>query len=552
MNKQKILMNTGIFIFILIFVNIFKSIFGDDNTLIGVTSITATFILLERDLTASIGKNFLFFLLLNLMQGVFAYVATQSLGVGIIVNFFAMFIIGYTLTYNLRKPVYLPFGLQYVLILYKPISIEQLPLRLMALATGALVIITFQILLNRNKLKKSSEEAIISIFKSIEMKVEKIRKGESLEECNRNTEKLIDKLKTVVYDSREDETHVTNEGSIVLNIVFSLERINILLDRENAIDKQKYFNDLVEFLHMATDYLEKKVPLKKIEFEGNREYEEYYVAFYVLQEYIEKLQDMKIDRKKIIGDTSLESKLKNKNNLYKKSVVFRYAIRIGILVSTSAAIVHYLNWPEGRWIVFTLFSLTQPYQENSVIRAKKRVFGTIIGAVIFVILFTTFKEVNSRMIIILIVGYVSSYFVDYKYTMITTTISALGVAAMTSSVVGLTFERIIFVLLGVVISLIANKYLYPYNAEDGKCELIKIYEDTANYIAIAVNDYKIGKANSQIINNLFLVSALIEERLTLISDLIDVNSESDYIKGMKKSINFSYGEYIIINKKQLL
>ena len=51
MNKKVVLTKTILFIAIVMFVVLFKTVFGDENTLIGVTSITALLMLLERDLT---------------------------------------------------------------------------------------------------------------------------------------------------------------------------------------------------------------------------------------------------------------------------------------------------------------------------------------------------------------------------------------------------------------------------------------------------------------------------------------------------------------------
>lgn len=50
MIKKIIINNTITFVIVMFFVITFKSIFGEENTLIGVTTITATLMFLERDL----------------------------------------------------------------------------------------------------------------------------------------------------------------------------------------------------------------------------------------------------------------------------------------------------------------------------------------------------------------------------------------------------------------------------------------------------------------------------------------------------------------------
>ena len=57
MIKKIIINNTITFVIVMFFVITFKSIFGEENTLIGVTTITATLMFLERDFTGSPLKN---------------------------------------------------------------------------------------------------------------------------------------------------------------------------------------------------------------------------------------------------------------------------------------------------------------------------------------------------------------------------------------------------------------------------------------------------------------------------------------------------------------
>lgn len=71
-----------------------------------------------------------------------------------------------------------------------------------------------------------------------------------------------------------------------------------------------------------------------------------------------------------------------------------------------------------------------------------------------------------------------------------------------------------------------------------------MYEDIASKIAIEVDMYSKGVSNTQVIKNLFLLSALIEDRLLFISDIFKMENKEEFIKSQKASIKFSYGEYI--------
>ena len=133
MIKKTIITNTITFMIVMFFVITFKSIFGNENTLIGVTTITATLMFLERDFTASPLKNVLKFIGVNLLIGLGAsLIVASNLWLGLIINFIVVFIFSYIFTYNLRQPLYVPFGLQYIFLLSTPVSTDRVGLRLLA------------------------------------------------------------------------------------------------------------------------------------------------------------------------------------------------------------------------------------------------------------------------------------------------------------------------------------------------------------------------------------------------------------------------------------
>ena len=176
--KKLILSKTLLFIFILVFINLFISGFGSENTLIGVTVITAMLMLLERDLTISPIKNMLKFIFINVLLGILAFLSVQNIFLGILCNFLAIFIVGYIFSYDLRSPLYVAFGLQYLFMVSTPVTIDQLPMRMIALISGAVIIIVAQLIVNKNKLEKSSNKLLSSISNDILKKVELIKNND--------------------------------------------------------------------------------------------------------------------------------------------------------------------------------------------------------------------------------------------------------------------------------------------------------------------------------------------------------------------------------------
>ena len=153
--KKLIISKTLLFLFIVLFISGFTSVFGKENSLIGVTIIIAMLMYLERDLTVHPWRNFFMLLGINLLQGIFGYLSAMNLWLGIPLNFIAMFCVGYFFTYRVKNSLYIIFGFQYLFILTNPVPTSDLPLRLLALATGAAIVMIVQLIANKDKLSKA-------------------------------------------------------------------------------------------------------------------------------------------------------------------------------------------------------------------------------------------------------------------------------------------------------------------------------------------------------------------------------------------------------------
>lgn len=84
---KKAISNTLMFIMIIGFVKIFELIFTPSNTLIGVTLIIAILVLMRENLCKKPIKNLIFLLMINLISGIFSHLSSQSILLGIVVNY---------------------------------------------------------------------------------------------------------------------------------------------------------------------------------------------------------------------------------------------------------------------------------------------------------------------------------------------------------------------------------------------------------------------------------------------------------------------------------
>ncbi|WP_066895188.1 FUSC family protein [Clostridium nigeriense] len=556
--KNKIITNTIIFIFIIAFVNIFQSLFGAGNSLVGVTIITTGLTLMERDLTIAPLKNFFKILGINLFSLVFSVLAIQNVWLGIIFNFIALFAIGYFFSGNLKKSIVVPFGLQYFFMLFYPAEGEVLFNRFIALIFGSIFIMLIQFVVNKDKLFKTGTKLIDKISNSILEKIKLIQDNKSFEKENIEILESINYLKRVIYDKRVDDYYLTSDGIIITDIIWALERINMLLDGINIEKNKSNYKDLLNDIYNEVKNIkDRNLELKDIENiklylnreDLNKDYiNETIDLINILYREVENISVLSEKEKKSIKKEyhipyHFHNIAIHKRNFNIDSAKVRYAIRLGVIGAFTAFIAKFFNLSEGRWMCFTIFSLIQPYVEVSNERVKDRVIGTFIGGVIVLIAFGAIHNQTARAAIILLAGYLDPFSKNYKQKMVCVTVSAVASAAIIGGTVELVFERIIFVIIGATLTLFANKYIFPYKIKDMKQYLSEVYNSLISQMKEDIKE----KHNDYSIRNLYLITGFIEEKMKLPLSIDKDNREINrFLKENKFEVSNIYKSFVTI------
>ena len=558
--KGKIIINTIIFIFIIVFVKMFQSIFGVGNSLIGVTIITTALTLMEKDLTVAPFKNFFKILGVNLFSLVFSVLALQNVWIGLILNFIALFVIGYFFSGNLKKSIVVPFGLQYFFMLFYPVEGVELFNRFISLFFGSIFIMIIQFIVNKDKVFKTGTKSINKISNIILAKIRLIQENKEFNKENLEITESINYLKRVVYDKRVDDYYITSDGIIVTDIIWSLERINILLDKISLEKNKQYYKNLLDYLYNEVKNIrDRKFELKDIdaikEYIGikdiNRDYvNEIVDLISILYREVESIGSLSGKEKKTIKkEYDIPYHFHNiaihKRNFNIDSAKVRYAIRLGIIGAITAFIAKFFNFSEGRWMCFTIFSLIQPYVETSNERVKDRVIATFIGGIIVLIAFGTIKNQTIRSAIILLAGYLDPFSKNYRQKMVCITVSAVASAAILGGTFKLVITRIIFVIIGALLTMFANKYIFPYKIKDMKNYLFDVYNSLINQMKEDI----IEKHNDYSIRNLYLITGFIEERMKVAISINNNNKEiNEFLERNRFKVNSMYKDFVNTKK----
>lgn len=550
MNKNKkeimslIFSKTLIFLVVVLLVSTFKGIFGEENSLLGVTSVVLMLVLLPKDLTIHPLKNLFGLIGLNLLFGVCALLASQNLILALILNFAVLVFIGYYFSYELQNPVSSLFSLHYLLLMTNPVPSADLPMRFLALIAGPILIMAAQLLANKNKLSKSRDKMFNSIFNNILLKIELIKSNKDTVNTDKALSTSINELKSCVFNSGKNKLNLTECGRNTLAILSCLEKINILLDNTKGSNVSSQLLD--DIATVLKDIKDKKSSINisklKNKYKDNNSTDVYdfintvKVLSREIKDYSNVSNNEEDAKVKLSLDDEFKDSTIHKRNLNLKQPRLAYGLRLGIVVSVIYFVIRLFNIEYGDWALYTAFTLTQLHSEYTVIKSKKRVIGTILGAILIGVLFNLIPDPSLRTLMLLAAGYIMSYMSDYRNLVIFITFSSVASASL--SVTNPNFiimNRVVFVIIGAVIAIVASKFLFPRHLSNE--------EENLNNIEIKVLD----KMMEEVLINKNEKNKSSVAILSLIPSLIDLRTTYLEVNGLDMNMSLINKSKIIMN-----
>ncbi|MGL5764451.1 MAG: FUSC family protein, partial [Sarcina sp.] len=412
---------------------------------------------------------------------------------------------------------------------------KELGIRLVSLVFGSFFIMGMQFVSNKTRVKKTISKSLLKIINDFLV---------NIENGTINSEKVqqeINNIKKVMYESRKDQFFFSENSKKLTNIVYLLEKLNIKIS--NNILLLKNDENLIKSLNIIRRAIKKQsideVNVLKIENE-------------LLANIAKELINLSIDsnNNEIIRGTIPEYLTTKKiflDNLKGKTLKFSYAMRQTIILSVGILIVDILNLKEGRWIIYTLFSVMQPYYEISKSRAKYRVKGSIVGAIVVLLCFMIIKNPMLRGMIVLIAGYLNPFATSYTNLMIAVTVSVLAKMGAEGELLFFIGERILFIVIGASVALLASRYILKFSLEDGANEIKENYEKIIEKMSFEVN----GKISEEGLNSLYLMVGFLEDKIKSINSTEDYQKKySDFFDDKRGQVNELYGQYYNLKLKE--
>lgn len=560
MNKKVFMANNIIFIISVIFVYMSIVYLGRDNLMVGITGIFLLIAIINKDFSRNPLRAILKISFLTAFIAFMPYLVNLNIYSGLIINFLAVFTIIYVVVYTLNKTIYFPFLFGYTLLLTTNVGGRDLCKRIIALVIIGIVAVIFQIVFSKITFKKNEKnKMLIEIIETFLKNINDLKVGNFNFKNKEKLKELSTYWSRDILEKRNNSFYLKDNENIKLNLIAAIEKLDRVLEEisqmlENNKEYIKFIEDLgvcLEnlklFLQTETRVVNLSLSIKKL----NNDYESIKIKDIKIYEAIEALniidgltsELLEIGKKDYIEIKFGMKEIKEIKNLLwadfnKNSVRFIFAFRTAILISVSYFVIECLHLELGKWMMFTIASVSQPYNDTVWGRAKGRIFGTLVGVIIYLPLSYIVTSVEYRIIIIAIAVYFMISFKKYSYSMSMLTVLFLGVVTINiPNIFSFAEDRVLFVALGVVIVLLGNRFILPYSLKKETIILIdKYYNCCTEILDKTLLLYKKSGMREEI-RNLIIIAKGIENKILLNNTDIDSDTIREFRNESRRLLN---------------
>lgn len=148
---------------------------------------------------------------------------------------------------------------------------------------------------------------------------------------------------------------------------------------------------------------------------------------------------------------------------------YKFILRISIGVATAMLIAALLELQKPLWISIVVMSLTQPDIKETVTRIKHRTAATVIGIILFVVLFKILVPPQYDIALVLLCGYLCNFMAHYKHKQIVNAISSLSASLILMHTGAAIANRILCLFGGIAIVLVMFLIEWHINSTGDKC-----------------------------------------------------------------------------------
>lgn len=303
----------------------------------------------------------------------------------------------------------------------------------------------------------------------------------------------------------------------ILKIAHQLKEISFALKTGGVPDAPTELNNQISTLKQAIASLEENnggrfstlgiIALKNIEINiENIVHRINIINGYFNKKEKKNLKHPNVDIEKFINRQQIDYKL-YLDNFSMRSSNFRHSLRVAIVMLVGFMISRSLDFSHSYWILLTILVISKPAFSLTKERNYERLIGTIVGAVIGMLILTLVRDKNALFVVLLfcMIGAYSFQRKNYVVSVVFMTpyvlvlFDFLGMGGLSVA-----RERIYDTLIGSAIAFAASYFLFPsWEYEKVKEAMVKMLDANRNYFekvtdlyfghAEVLTDYKLAR-----------------------------------------------------------
>lgn len=515
--KEKFRSSTLNFLFIIAYNYLFQWIFGPENSIVGVIFTIMMSASMARDLTAAPVRH------LVCQSGVLIWLGLASYWVhalaapwSLLINFVTILMILYAYTYEYSSHLYFPYLLSYLFLVFiSPVNVEQLPLRICGMAAGAVSIMLYQFIMGRKRVVETARDVLVEMIDDINQMIA-YRLGER-KDCPRlsGVRSRLCRLSQTVYERRKRVLCISEASFSMIGAGRGLEQLLILIHELPDVLSDSERNTLLqarEQLEAFRAFIRQEAALVP-DVEIPKDSPCYSTFLYIR----DRLVHMTDPQSRVhYQKTGLSLKIRLQTALDLSPVRITYALRTALLLSAATLLVQTMGLPHGKWLLFTLASVSLPYADDVPMKMKKRFLATVTGGLASIVIYGLIPSPTGRTAAMMLSGYLSFYFSDYQETFACSTVGALGGAVFMSSfglqaVGSVVLIRLGYIVAGIAIGYVVNCLIRPFRREKATRQLWEKYQSVSELLSNICHG---SVVDTQLYYHLVILAHLLEEKLT--------------------------------------
>lgn len=489
-----------------------------------------------------------------ILVAILSFVATLTVPLAILLNVIVPFLLVYILTNKFNPKSYFIYGMEFVMLQLMPIKLSAMPTRFLALLYS-FTIITIALYVHAFVVKRKRHYGTIrKAVKNISLQLKKIANNESCKKENDELSFMMFHMNQVVYSSRNYSYLVNGYGKVNYLFMMAFQRFHYFVDHfsgEKWSEQEKLFllklSDIFNLMEKEVNTKDNTISIKMIQqlrqnckFKNTSVQEALNEILVLINYSLEQMQNVSMYQSQKEWKIQKDSKQAKSLKEFLKLDIFqiRFALRLSVVLGISFAFCRISGLNHSYWYPMTSFFMLMPSAEESNMKIKNRIIGTMAGVFLSFILMSGLKTPIEHIVIIFLATCFMYYVPVTSWTMpMYTTCYAMVLATMNLKLEDALIMRIIYVSMAAITTFLANHYLLPNTAKsEFKNSINELFD-------IDVDMIKLMRKSNKNTDKKEFINMTVHSRLLTNDILMYVK------KNMKKEKQDFYIQMININQK---